>query len=177
MSKPLIIIAQGLSSLVDCPFDIETWGTNTVYRLAGFSELLNKFRLDKLFIADPLYCPLRGIKNYDIEEMNALDIPIVSLHKIQGLKAGLYPYKKITEHFKTDYFTGSIDYVIAYALYQGYDELNCYGFTFDRYDEWMEQKGGIEYWLGRAEERGCKVYIAPPTSIKQNINKLPYGFF
>jgi hypothetical protein len=63
------------------------------------------------------------------------------------------------------YFTNSISFMIAYAVYEGlvcghqWDEIHVYGVDMAVGDEYIAQRPSCEYWIGIAEGMGVKVYI------------------
>lgn len=67
-----------------------------------------------------------------------------------------YPIEDITSEFR-DYFTSSIDYMLALAIYIGADEIGLYG--VDNCKEYANQRPNTEYWLGVAEGRGIRVHM------------------
>lgn len=92
--------------------------------------------------------------------------------------AKLYPLEEIIDHFKTNYFTNGISYMIAYALWKGATQLNLYGVNMTVKQEYIEQKPNVEYWLGRAEGMGVKVkYQWKYTSLMKAKDGLLYGYF
>lgn len=73
-----------------------------------------------------------------------------------------YPIAEIVEKFQTNYFTCGAAYMIAYALYCGAKKLYLFGFDFAYGDEAAPIEPGracVEYWLGRATERGVQFEI------------------
>jgi len=70
-----------------------------------------------------------------------------------------YPLDAIINNFQTDYFTNTVDYALALAIYQGYTVINLYGINMASPSEYAYQKPGCEYWIGQAMGRGIKVSI------------------
>lgn len=183
MDKPVIILGTG-TTRGQCPYDVEVWGVNGVYSEVDIRERKGlKSRLDKLFITDYLFSP-QGHIHFDINRLNRIaehhHAQVISLHQLKlkqyEVKSIPYPFKKISEYFKTEFFTSTISFMLAYALYKNYTDLRLYGIDMHGKEEYMMQKGGVEYWLGRAMERGCKVFIAPGGSVMQTPTGSPYGF-
>lgn len=65
-----------------------------------------------------------------------------------------YPYEEVCDFFHTNFFSNSFCYMMAYALYEGYQDISLYGFNFALAKEYRDEFPGFHYWLGRAEERG-----------------------
>jgi len=70
-----------------------------------------------------------------------------------------YPLESIKNVFQTDYFSNTVDYSIALALYRGCTELDFYGVNMASGSEYQFEKPGVEYWTGRAQGMGVKVRI------------------
>ena len=75
----------------------------------------------------------------------------------------VYPIKEIQAYFDTDYFTCSIAFQLALALYEGADEIGCYGIDLAQSAEYSWQRPSVEYWIGIARGMGVRVDI-PATS-------------
>jgi hypothetical protein len=63
------------------------------------------------------------------------------------------------------YFTSSIAYMIAYAIYKGADEIDLYGIQMATRVEFTNQRPCCEYWLGYAEGKGIKIFINRPSQL------------
>ncbi len=167
--KTVILLGMG-STMLKCPYDCETWGVNFGYRTARY--------LDKLFITDRRI-NFNGKPNHNFDELNALNIPIVSLHKFPEIKKFVrYPYDKIVERFDglgKEFFTNSICYMIAYALYKGYKKIKMYGIDMATSMEYILERGGIEYWVGRAEGMGVIVENTRGSMVCKTPMGVPYG--
>jgi hypothetical protein len=167
--KDVIILGMG-STMVKCPYDAETWGVNQVYRMAK--------KLDRLFITDGRYKPDKTVA-WDWDALNKLDIPIVSLHRFPEIKRLVrYPYNQIISRFDglgREFFTNSICYMIAYALYKDYEKIRLYGIDMATSMEYILERGGIEYWIGRAEGMGVKVENTKGSMVCKTPMGIPYG--
>lgn len=167
--KSVILLGMG-ATMIKCPYDCEVWGVNQVYRMAK--------RLDKLFITDGRY-KLDQSQAWDFGELNKLDIPIVSLHRFPEIKKLVrYPYNRIVERFDgmgKEFFTNSICYMIAYALYKDYKKIKLYGIDMATSMEYILERGGIEYWVGRAEGMGVKVENTKGSMVCKTPMGIPYG--
>lgn len=71
-----------------------------------------------------------------------------------------YPLNEIVKEFGSAYFTNSISYMIAYAVYKGYKKIELYGVDMSARDEYINQRGSVMYWIGFARAKGIDVYIA-----------------
>jgi len=164
--KEVILLGMG-STGGGCPYDAEVWGVNRGFRKCR--------KMDKLFMSDTRLDPYGDIQ-FDIENLKNVDFPIISLHQIKGIKTRRYPYKKIVEKFGTEFFSCTICYMIAYALYKGYNHIRMYGVDMITSKEYEREKGGVEYWVGIAKGMGCKVEISRGSAVCQTKTGVPYGF-
>ena len=89
-----------------------------------------------------------------------------------------YPFEDIKAFFKTDYFTNTIDYMIALAIYEGYKEIDLYGINMSQKTEYEYQKSSVDYWCGQAMGRGIKVTVHGERSmIMKSPDNLIYGYY
>ena len=164
--KEVIILGMGQTG-TQCPYDAEVWGVNRGFKKAR--------RLDKLFMTDMRFDAF-GDERFDFENLKRLKCPIISLHSFKELKTVRYPYKEIVKRFKTNFFTCTICYMIAYALYKGYDSIRMYGVDMITSSEYKLEKGGVEFWVGLAKGMGAKVDISTGSAVCQTMTGVPYGF-
>ena len=180
--RDIIILAMGPSRGY-CPFDTETWGVNMshiiIYNMKG--------RLDKLFIGHnpnpypTLYSVQDGLRRpsgnwgWDyIDGLAKMGVDVITLHRIKGVQSRLYPLKRLIKKFGTDYFTDTMCYMLAYAIDKKYDKIRIYGVDMADRQEFIWEKGGIEYWIGFARGLGIEVYIAPGSNLCKTKTRKPY---
>ena len=63
------------------------------------------------------------------------------------------------------YFTSTIAYMVAYAVYKEATEIEMYGCPLLAKEEYNEQRPCIEFWIGYAMGKGIKVTVHKPTNI------------
>lgn len=191
------------ASRVECPFDCETWGLNNGYKQLLFcfqcSTMENRTirlekgevmycprcgfstpipRLDKLFLAHTQCWDADGEPIFNWHDFNLLaerGVEIINTHRVKGLNAKMYPMKAIIKKYGRDYFSDTIAYQIAYALYKGYDKIKIYGADMHTYGEYATEKAGLEYWLGRAEQAGIELFIPKQSSLLKTSMDVRYG--
>ena len=122
---------------------------------------------------DLIYCPL-SMKDEDMDKLEPLYFGIHDHEK--GSYPGIidqnsYPLDGIIKSFQSTYFTNTISYIIAYCLYVGAKELEIHGNDMTEQDEYINQRGSVLYWIGRAEGAGVKVTM--PNGI---MDPFLYGF-
>ena len=106
-----------------------------------------------------VWCPV-AMKN---PEMDKITTNYFGLHNNErGLYEGIidqrnYPLDEIINKFNSYFFTSTISYMIAYALYIGVKEIEIYGVDMIGREEYINQRSSVLYWIGRAEGLGVKV--------------------
>jgi len=78
-------------------------------------------------------------------------------------KAVRYPLEEVQKtlllNFNyTRYFTSSVAYAIALAVYKGYERIELYGVEMETNTEYMYQRDCVAFWTGMAIGRGIDVY-------------------
>lgn len=154
MSREVVILGCG-STHVECEYHCETWGVNGTFYIAK--------RLDKLFMSDEpseveaCYYDMEAIFAADkkTRKINGTGMTFVfpleyPKFKELGLPIEIYPINEIIEMFNTRFFCNSIAYMIAYALYHDYDRIWFYGIDMLTNSTYIQEKGGVEYWMGVA---------------------------
>lgn len=202
MAKTIIILGTG-ASLRFCDFKAdEIWGVNGTYTTPNAmpEQHRDKFWMTKLFMTDTLFSHEQGSLNFDIIGLNAFaektKCEIISLNKIKLgkhiLKTKPYPYNKIVRYFRSDYFTDTICYMIAYCLYtHSYLaqsphgvirpelkeplKIKFFGIDMSTTREYSQSKGGVEYWLGVGYGMGIEFENVQGSTILMHPLGVPYG--
>jgi len=81
--------------------------------------------------------------------------------------------KKGNKEEVIQYFTSSVAYAIALAIYQGYERIEVYGIEMMTDTEYVMQRDGVALWAGVALGRGIE-FIVP--DISTMFNSLLYGY-
>lgn len=68
-----------------------------------------------------------------------------------------YPLDAIIDRFNSNYFANSIAYMIAYALYNNYDEIYLCGIDLTQGSEYEFERPCVLYWMGMAKGLGVKM--------------------
>lgn len=186
--KEIIILAMG-PSRAECPFDCETWGLNYGYwqiaRLNG--------RMDKIFLTHKQVLEkmpdgtVKGVFEWDdYNKMAKVGVEIISTQDIPELnKYTKFPMDRIVKRLGCDYFSNTLSYMIAYAIYKYTTprlklkqplKLRLYGCDFRETGEYALEKGGVEYWIGFARGLGIKVELTDFSTLLRTVTYAPYGF-
>ena len=75
-----------------------------------------------------------------------------------------FPLEEIKQYFKGAewYFTTTIAYAIAYAIYAGYKRIELYGIEMETNTEYTHQRPCVAYWCGVAYGKGIEVDFHSP---------------
>ena len=146
----------------------EFWGVGVVYRD-------NVAPLDRLYELHPAWmiqhetyarghwdwlCQDRGdMLIYMMEQVpeipNSIEYPLADVVPLCG---GFWRNRD-GELAYNPYFTSSIDYMIAHAVYEQVDRIEVYGIDLGIETEYIYQRPGMAFWLGQALARGIEVII------------------
>jgi len=147
----VILIAKG-PGWEEAPMEGETWGLNDVVLKRPVKLTFEIHDIEKVRYRRP----------GEIEEINRLGIPVITRFKHDHLPNSItFPLGKMP----VQYFTNSIAYMIAYAVYKGATEIEMYGVALLMEYEYADQRPCIEFWIGYAMGKGVKVTVHEPTTI------------
>lgn len=183
--KHISILGKGNSGII-CPFDAdEIWGVNNVASqtvpcpectektITGTcpacngngTQLMYPKQFHKLFAFD------ESLEKWYTDDMKKRG-PIVSWQPYKDID---YPLDEILAEFKTRYFTNSISYMIAYAIYMKVKKISVYGVDVAFGAPYAQENRGVEYWMGRAEERGIEVFCPEKSHLLRTVYGKLYG--
>lgn len=169
--KKVALIGFASNSLHLVPWTdpaFEIWGMNQ-------GHLNFKRRADRWFemhmpeatadVRDPAYLdflktcpvPIYMIQRYD-EYPNSIRFPIEDALRLAG----------------RDYFMSSVSYMIATAIMEGFTEIHLYGINLAIGDEYFYEKPNAEWWIGKAEGMGIRVYVPQASSLLKQYRR--YGY-
>jgi len=140
--------------------DAEIWGVNFAYKVHQ--------KLDRLYCMDFLDVAKgkNGFADY-AQEVAALGIPFISCQRYQEIpNSRRYPIEDIVEHFGIPYFTSTICYMIAAAIFEGFDHIilhrmhNC-----PASHEYFHQQACLHFWCGMAMSRKIKMSVSEDSYI------------
>lgn len=159
------------------PQDVETWAVAKMLMLKDPPKRVD--RLYSMDAIDDMKIIKRGIFTREafIEKINERNVPFIS--SVQQFEVPLsyeYPLKSVMDSYKVPYFSNTICYMIAHALYEGVNTLNLYGVAQMGTHEYVAERGGVEFWLGMALGAGVQVNIETPSLLLRNNSEYPYGY-
>lgn len=83
-----------------------------------------------------------------------------------------YPLEEILKNYSSRFFTNTISYMIAYAIYCGYEKISMYGVDLELDGEYSFERPSVTYWIGFA--RGCSIEVTIASEIDDPL--FLYGF-
>jgi hypothetical protein len=155
--------------------DGEIWGVNNICLRRTVDLAFNMHDLEKH--------KDHSLFKKTIEHVNKNRIPIVTQKKYDHIPTSIeFPLKCV----ERQYFTNSIDYMIAFAYLQkewylaeiareSPEKLDLYGVVMKKDTEYAVQRPSLEYWIGVAEGAGIEVVIHEPTYVCKHPKGL-YGY-
>ena len=150
----------------------------------GLNDFLTVRKVDLLFDMHNLPRVLSGkdkLERRTIDQVraglvlaNQTSTPVYSLDTwFECLK---YPLEEIVKRFKSDYFSCSVAYAIAFALFKDYKKINLYGIALGIGTEYSFQKPSVEFWIGVAKGMGVEVNMFGNTEVLAIPSRHLYGY-
>ena len=77
----------------------------------------------------------------------------------------VFPGPALQRHFNDSYFTHQAAWLVAFAVYEGFERIELWGYQFGEgamtERKYAFERPCIQYWVGRARQAGVEV-ITPP---------------
>ncbi len=175
--KTVAMVGMAVTTCALAPFedkDVEIWALNEMHAWDWLKRADRWFQIHatKSWKRDLAKRNVHGHKEWLTE--NPLDIPIYMQYWNEDVpKVIAYPLREVCEmafknirrgDAKIKYFTSTFAYMMGIALLDGFERIELYGFEMSANDEFIEQKGCGEFWIGLAMGLGIEVYL-PPDSV------------
>lgn len=181
MSKKLKIInilgkGNGWDELPENP-EGEVWGVNDAFLRTRCDKSFHMHDLDVFYEDKRTHSSTKlCITRYHDPENKGMEF-YTTVKSKKFPEAIEFPLDEIVEAFGFCYFNSTVDYMLAYAIYQKPDIINLYGINMSVNEEYGEQKPGIEFWTGFAMGKGIQVGFQPHhSSIYKTKDGLLYGY-
>lgn len=166
----------------DLPFTDPRWASAEIWSLNHNWPYLPKDRWDRwIDIHDPAWSATKGLKPEVWADQESFlkkkhGKPIFMQRHYEDYPDSVaYPLADVVKRFGRRYFTSAMAYLIALALYEGCDEIGLFGADMRGDEEYAMQRPCAEYWLGRAEGMGIKVFV-PELAGVLNPDGMDYGY-
>lgn len=88
-----------------------------------------------------------------------------------------YPLEEVRKEFASskDYFTNTISYMLALVAYLRIPLVKIYGVDVTFGAPYAQENRGVEYWIGRAQERGIIIEVPPDSHLLRTVSGVMYG--
>mgnify|MGYP001615221585 CR=1 FL=1 len=86
-----------------------------------------------------------------------------------------YPLQDVIKEFNTKYFTNTVAYMLAYVAYLKIPLCKVYGVDVTFGAPYAQENRGVEYWIGRAQERGVNVFVPDESQLMRTVSGALYG--
>ncbi len=98
--------------------------------------------------------------------------PIMSWQDYADIK---FPLEEVKKEFNTEYFTNTVSYMLAYVAYLRIPVVKIYGVDVSFGAPYAQENRGVEYWIGRAQERGVQVIVPDESQLMRTVSGVMYG--
>ena len=168
-----VCICGTSKTLKKTPRDItglEYWILNDMYLIT------NKYdRLFQIHAREFLEKSADSTGTPSITALSNITVPIYMQDSHDDISNSVkYPKDEVIKYFGRELFQSSVDYMVALAIYEGYEEIYLYGVDMQVNEEYSYQKPSCSYWLGVAEGKGIKVYMPPECDLLKSYYS--YGY-
>jgi hypothetical protein len=86
-----------------------------------------------------------------------------------------YPIDEVIADFNSRFFTNTVSYMVALAGYLKVKTVKVFGVDVSFGAPYAQENRGVEYWIGRAQERGCNVIAPPESHLMRTVTGVMYG--
>ena len=117
-------------------------------------------------VRDPEYIPFLKTCPVPIYMIDAYDEYPTSVR---------FPIEDAIKFAGRDYFTSSVAFMLAIAGLEKFQEIHLYGINLAIGEEYTYEKPCAEWWLGKLEAMGAKIYIPHASSLLKQYRR--YGYF
>jgi len=177
--KKVALVGSASSSLGQTPWDdesFEIWGLAWRADLTRVTRVFDMHTMDEARLSGGKVPP-----NY-FNHLNAFTCPVYLLERLDTVPNSMrYPIEDVIEFLSKydkyadgDYFVSSIAYMLALAMYEGFEEIHLYGIDLIDKDEYAHQRPNAEYLIGLARGMGISVFIPEQSALLKHTHR--YGY-
>ncbi len=160
-SRKVAVVGFARGTRHQAPFfdpNVEIWGLNELYlhlpRFSRWFQMHDRKTFEGGFRDEEHFKWLRNCKKPIYMPELHPDIPCSVRYPIEEIEAEL-----------GGYFTCSVAYMVALAIYERFDEIGLFGTDFIFKVDSGKQKECIEYFLGLAKGKGIRVHLGEDTRL------------
>jgi len=159
----------------DAPYSDPSW------EIWGLNDHWNNMpRATRWFEVNYEACKIAKVSHQpDMTRMDWLKkcpIPVYMEEKYPEVPMSVrFPYEDIFNYIcdmdpcGRDYLTNSVSYMIAMAIYEGFDEISLYGVDMAVGSEYEKQRPSCEFFIGVAKGLGIKLYIPDQSDLLKTL--------
>ena len=176
----VIILGSG-NKWDDCDYKYETWIVAKMLMMQECRGTEPPKRVDKLYSMDDIDYLLTVrhgsfTKQEFINRINESGKEYISCRKHPDIPLSKeYDLGKAINTLPIPYFSNTICYMIADAIFAGKKSIHLWGVSQGEKIEYITERGGVEFWLGYAIGKGIDVTIHTPNSLLGD-RKFVYGY-
>lgn len=135
---------------------IEIWALNDMYDIVDVARISRWFEIHGAESIAQSRSRITDLSHED--ELKKLAMPVY-MQDVCGIPSSVrYPLEEIAGKFR-QFFKSTLDYMIALALFEGYEEIHIYGVDMSDNEEYRNQRASMLYWIGRAEGMGVNIVL------------------
>jgi hypothetical protein len=164
----------GLQQPVDIIWDMHDMDWTLEENFENYVHLSQTLsREERMIRANRRHLAFQATKDFAVKH----EIPVMSLKRYEGVPGMVYPKDAIIKKFDCDMFPCVVPYMIAYAIYKRYTQIDLYGINMDSGEEWAYQREAVTGWLMFAKGKGIKVTVTGNSNRPFRImSRLLYGY-
>lgn len=147
----------------DRPDSTEVWGFNDLHHDFPIDQYIfhRWFQLHDRAYLKEMWSPSYWVHLAWLKQLSATIMPVYTTELWPDVRASVrYPKEEVaalTPHGA--YHAGSFDWMLAFAILQGFATVDIYGVNFSSGGEPISARPCLEYWMGVAEGRGMRVTV------------------
>lgn len=146
-------------TLREAPFTDDTfefWICNDMHQVVKGFHRIFEMHPRKGYLEN--YVCSNGLRQ--IDALASFEVPVYMLERHEDIPYSIpYPINDVVNKLGRRYFRSTIDYMIALAIYEGFEEIHIYGVDMAVDTEYGTQRPSCEYWIGLAEGKGINVFL------------------
>lgn len=159
-------------------FADETWAINS---LGGIFDCDLVFHMDDVRIQE-----IRAKERPDsniaamLEWIKDSKVPIITSRAHPDYPAlEEFPLEDVMNNLKYDYFNSTAAYAVAYAIHLGVKKISLFGvdYTYPNAHDAEKGRACVEFWLGRAAERGIKISVPKKSTLMDALHTQAERFY
>jgi len=163
MSKTVVLVglAPGTREMAfDEPEGVEMWSLNQGHAIFATEDLPRFTRWFQIHPWDEMISRQNPVfKHLEWLKTTTLPVYLEELHPEEVPSGVRYPFEAVCEYLGRDYFTSAMAFMMALAMYEGFETIKLYGLEMAHGTEYFDQRPCLEYLAGMAKAKGIEVVV------------------